>query len=114
MTFIIQMGSIVANVLCEVMLGLIETNSINLRPLSQERIKTRACSRGPCLKIFHVSFNPLLHFQNDKLAPKTFGFQHQGDPNFAGGFGGTPRGPPDAENRRFSELTCDSENEVKG
>ena len=103
MTFIIQMGSIVANVLCEVMLGLIETNSINLRPLSQERIKTRACSRGPCLKIFHVSFNPLLHFQNDKLAPKTEGFRHQGDPSgvppnppakfehqFAGGFGGIP------------------------
>ena len=56
-----------------------------------------------------VTFNPLLHFQNCKLAQKTFGFRHQGDPpnppakfehQFAGGSGG----PPDAENRRFSEL----------
>ena len=56
------------------------------------------------------------------LAPKTFGFRHQGDPS------GVPpnppanccstlvvsRGPSDAEYRRFSELTCTSENEVKG
>ena len=77
------------------------------------------------IKIFIliINLNPLLHFQNYKLAPKTFGFRHQGDPsgappnppanwcsNFAGGFGG----PPDAENRRYSELTCNSENEVKG
>ena len=71
--------------------------------------------------------NPLLHFQKHKLAPKTFGFRQQVDlsgslrtpqrnwiTNSLGGSGGPPRGPPDAENRRFSELTCISENEVKG
>ena len=62
-----------------------------------------------------IGVNPLHHFQKYKLAPKTFGFRHQGDPSgvppnppakfehkFAGGPGGPPRGPPDAEIRRFS------------
>ena len=64
---------------------------------------------------FITYFNPLLHLQKYKLAPKTFGFRHQGNPsgsprtpqrNSNTNSLGTPatRGPPDAENRRFSEL----------
>ena len=61
--------------------------------------------------------NPLLHFITPEvrlISSETFGFRHQGDP------WGAPRIPQRIGVRillggsfRFSELTCDSENEVK-
>ena len=74
--------------------------------------------------------NPLLHFVTPEvclISSENLRFSASGGPlggppkspselvfEFRWGVRGTPRGPPDAEYRRFSELTCDSENEVSG